>query len=198
MQAGVEGWGLTQVEHFSPKSLEAVDRNNYVNCFYICARCNRSRGKAPQRDPFGRSLLNPCDRAWGDLFVMINGELMPRNSENTDVTYTQETYRLNDRRKVRLRRLRRETIEERRGFLERSSHYITEVLDKIATGGTSADVEMAREISRQRRTAVKDLFQYLAIPHDRDRSCLCGHTGHHTLPRALEEQTFDLGEFLRH
>ena len=38
MLAGTEGWGLMQIEHFSPKSSDPDGRNDYSNCFYLCGR----------------------------------------------------------------------------------------------------------------------------------------------------------------
>jgi hypothetical protein len=36
----------------------------------------------------------------------------------------------------------------------------------------------------------------MAIPRDHNKSCRCQHDGHHTLPKVLEDQTFDLVDLL--
>ncbi len=193
---GVEGSALTHVEHFIPQSLNATQRNDYYNCFYICRFCNVSKGATYSDDAEGRSLLNPCTHAWLEFFTVSRDEILPRD-EDGDAAYTSDVYELNDPRKKRMRRLRRLTIGQCTGFLRRSRTIEHALLDNVQSGGGIEYVDVAREIVRQRRRAYMDLLKFRAVPHDCDTSCACGHHLHHQLPGSLLEQNLDLEDFQR-
>jgi hypothetical protein len=53
-----------------------------------------------------------------------------------------------------------------------------------------------KALRRMRWQATKDLVRLMAIPRDHNKSCRCQHDGHHTLPKVLEDQTFDLVDLL--
>src|SRR5437868_5698501 len=59
---GVEGTGLTSIEHRLPQSHDESGGsiNDYGNCFYACRFCNRARGVEALVDTDGRRLLDPC------------------------------------------------------------------------------------------------------------------------------------------
>lgn len=201
MRATTEGWAVMQVEHFEPKTRNPGRINDYENCFYICRLCNTARSNAPNRDAQGREMLNPCDAVWQDHFEIADDEIRPRKDLDQNAVLTSERYDFGDRRKVRLRRVRRELILERLGYLEDASLLMADLYDDIGAGGPSKvkHVDMIELLDRQRMSAYKDLLQYAAVPSDPSDSplsCSCGPGHSHTLPRVLDEQMIDLSEIL--
>ncbi len=61
---GVEGTGLTSIEHRERREDPPDRARDYVNCFYCCRYCNRDRGVKPRTTPAG-GLLNPSSVSWG-------------------------------------------------------------------------------------------------------------------------------------
>lgn len=193
-----EDSGQTHIEHFIPQSRNPKLRNSYGNCFYICRFCNGARRNARNESPQGWVLLNPCDHAWGEMFFIVNDEIRPRDIASRDVAYTHEVYALNDRRKVRRRKLRRETIDDRVKFLEDTRDDEKLLLDSATVRRDAELVRQAKKTRVMRRLAALDLIRrFRAVPQDRGESCRCGHDKHHTLPTILGEQTFDLRDLLR-
>ncbi len=173
--AGVEGTGLFGVEHFIPKSNDSTLRNVYANCFYCCRFCNAARGSAPNRDRFGRRLLNPCEQVWGEAFARVKDELRPRDTEDVDAVYTREAYDFDEPRKVFLRKFRRENL----AFIEESVVLERNLLDLIAGPGKN-EAKSAIKRLRAWRRFLRDRFK--AIPSDHPTACRCGHTRHHAVP----------------
>ena len=202
MLGGVEGWAITQIEHFVPKSRTTSLRDVYSNCFYICRRCNNARGVAANIDADGRKLLNPCVTVWRKHFTLVNGELRFR-ADDKDAEYTCKAYKLNDPVKVRLRRLRSRAIKKRVGFLRRTRGLEAALRNRLKSS-TELDsnaellklVHLAQEMSNARTMAREELFRFRPIPEDRDKRCLCGHRKNHTLPAVLEEQVVDLQDII--
>jgi hypothetical protein len=192
--AGVEGWGLTAIEHFVPKSKSGELRNEVTNLFYVCGRCNRARGIAPNQDDAGGVLLSPCDAAWGEKFTASQGRLEARDAEDADSRYTRDVYRLNDRSKTKIRQIRQQIIASRKSFLERTREKKDELFDRAIASGEAAFIDMAYEIRELRHDAALDLLRYRAVPSDRDRPCGCDDDP--SLPAFLEDQTFDLLELI--
>ncbi len=190
--SGVEGWGLTEVEHFVTKSSAPSQRNIYRNCFLICGRCNRVRGKHAHVDSQGRKLLNPCESRWTDHFVVTGSQLQPQDDE---AAHTLKVYRLNEAGKVAMREARKEKILEARRFLVDTADFRPRLLG-LAREGESNGARYAKALTRMRWQAAKDLVRLLAIPKDHDESCRCGHDSHNSIPEVLEEQTFDLIDLL--
>ncbi len=188
--AGVEGWGLTAIEHFIPKSRDSKQKNSLKNLFYICGRCNLARGIAPNKDASGAVLLNPCEVSWGESFIVTKGRLELRDSNDVDARYTQDTYRLNEASKVRIRRLRQRVIESRKAFLERYRGKKDELFKRAIESGDPELVSMARDIRALQQDATLDLLRFRAIPHDRNRPCRC--QSNPSLPDFLRVQAFDL------
>jgi hypothetical protein len=189
---GTEGTALTHVEHFVPQSRDEKGRNDYRNCFYSCRLCNVPRGAQPNEDDQGRSLLNPCDHAWGTRFVVVRDQIHPRDEHDADAAYTAKAYELNAPPKVRMRKIRRMVIGQCIRFLQRTRSHERHLLDLAEAGGGTRCVDIARDAAAERTKAYSDLLRFRAVPHDRNAACGCGHTWHHRLPRALEEQTIDL------
>jgi hypothetical protein len=191
-RSGARRLGIMQVEHFLLQSLSSDQRNLYSNCFLICRLCNIARGTAWDSVD-GNVLLNPCSQVWGDEFELVDDEMQPKDAGNGNAIYTRDVYDLNGPHKVRMRRLRRETIEKALAFLRRSDHLEQALLDRAIATGDPVLIDAAKTIRDYRREALWDLQQFVAIPHDRDQVCLCGHQTHHSLPRVLAEQTIDIG-----
>jgi hypothetical protein len=194
-----EGWGVMQIEHFVPKTLEPARINDYENCFYVCRLCNGARGNSPNRDADGRSLLNPCATVWHERFKVTVDELQPRQESDGDAAYTSELYDFEDARKVRLRRARRKVVSQRLSYLRRSRDLEDDLLDRLEKGGGSELVEMvdtARAVRQARKLAFEDLLRFRAVPDDRDTACACRRP-ERSLPPVLDEQTIDLSVLLR-
>jgi 5-methylcytosine-specific restriction endonuclease McrA len=196
-RCGVEGSGLTHVDHFIPQSHDPTRRNDYDNCFYACRFCNVARADKPNRDDEGRSLLEPCTQSWLGAFVLLRDKMLPRQEGDGDATYTLEAYELNEPRKVRTRRLRRLTIRQCIRFLERVRTLSSDLLDRAAVDGGPECVEVSWALDDASRRARDDLLEYWPIPNDRNTSCSCGHAAHHRLPMVLAEQLIDLSYLLR-
>ena len=192
--AGVEGWGLTALEHFVPKSKDSTKKNDPANLFYICGRCNRARWTADNQDEAGAVLLNPCMAPWGEKFVASEGTLELRDERDADARYTEETYKLNDKPKVRIRRERQRMIERHRPFLERTRGKRDMLFERALDSGDPELIDLAKEIRGLRQDAILDLLKFRAVPRDRDRPCRC--KSRPSLPGFLEEQTFDLLELV--
>lgn len=187
---GVAGMGLTHVEHYVAKSKDEAGRNDYGNCFYACGMCNMSKGIA-NAVASTRRLLNPCTDVWAEHFESVRDEVQPRSDSDGDAAYTEQTYRLNDPRKKRMRRMRRLTINQCIEFLVDSRHIERALLQQVRDGGQPM-VAQAWRCSRLRRKAKSDLRKFAPLPHDRDRTCRCGHTAHHRLPAVVADQLLDI------
>ncbi len=193
--SGVEGWGLIEVEHFVTQSSSPSQQNVYANCFLICGRCNRTRGIGANIHSSGWALLNPCEDTWSDHFVAAGSQILPRHQADADAAYTLRAYRLNEAGKVAMREARREKVEEARRFLTDTADFLP-ALFALARSGQSKALLAAKALTRMRWQATKDLVRLMAIPRDHNNSCRCGHNGHHSLPKVLEDQTFDLVDLL--
>ncbi len=202
LMLGAEGWGLMQIEHSIPQSKGFDQRHVYTNCFFICARCNQSRGASPNEDEGNTVLLDPCAVAWGDHFARIGDEILPHPADSSAL-YTCESYDLNDLRKVRLRERRRTWIENHADALLEILEEEPKLLDQVVeTSETSTVQELLGRLDAARglRTALwlllKNLERFKPIPDDHDAACRCGHTKHHNLPGVLSEQTVGLEDLL--
>jgi hypothetical protein len=180
------------VEHFEPQSRRKGSRNTYSNCFYICRFCNLARSALANQSADGRQLLNPVEHVWLEAFVAFGDEVRPRRADDGDAEYTCETYRLNDRLKVRLRKLRREVVNDCLDYLRRADDMERRLLDQAEKSGQASQIETAWAIAAVRSLAYRDLLRFQAVPADSDADCRCGDRAHHTLPRVLEEQTIDI------
>lgn len=189
----IEGSGLTHGEHFIPKSRDESRRNTYKNLFYVCRFCNVSRHIALNEGSDGQ-LVDPCERAWHEVFILSRDMIRPRDKKDLDATYTLKTYKLNDAPKVRMRRLRRHAIRKRLRSLEETRTSERDLLDLAEAAGKVGPAEIAKTIWNLRWHAYMDLCRFRAIPGDRDASCRCHTTTHHTLPRVLEKQTIDISD----
>ena len=190
---GVDGTGLTQVEHFVPRSHDEARTNEYANCFYVCRFCNGSRGAKRNIDAAGNRLLNPCTDVWGQAFTLSDDEVRAGTS---DAVYTRDAYDFNDPRKVRLRRRRRLTIRERLDFLKEGQAMKDRLLDRAAEvrDPELADelIDVARLIEQRLRLAWQDLELFQILPRDLECPCAYGDEDRCSVPAALEEQAIDV------
>jgi hypothetical protein len=196
------GTALFHAEHFRLRSKDPGAMNRYSNCFYICCFCNSSRGKAPNRDFLGRSLLAPTKRVWSEAFHLVDDELQARDPADDDAEYTALAYDVGDPRKTRRRRARREFIEKRVQFLYDTRGVEDELVTfAIAMSADEEAIQWARKraekFKEMRRLATDDLLRFRAVPRDRPTSCRCGHNRHHRLPHVLSQQTLRLADLLR-
>jgi hypothetical protein len=188
--------GLTWIEHFIPASLDAEKVNEYQNCFYTCLFCNRSRAVAPLVDKAGRNLLNPCSHAWAERFFHTKDDHLVPDETDPDAVYTAEAYDLNDPRKVKRRRRRRERLAEWLGVLKegplqvRSLMALSERAPSLAEA--AALLEAAASLRSRIFQASIEIQRYAAVPADCDEVCLCRREDHHELPEWLATQTQDL------
>lgn len=187
---GVEGLGVTAVEHHVPVSVDPEGVNDYQNCFYICRLCNGARRDLPTSGPVGR-LLNPCSDDWGGHFTAAGDRLQPRPGDG-DALYTYEAYDLDDARKVRMRKVRRETIEECLWTIRVGRRQITALLTHFNKTGDFVSLEAAEELWRNLLLAIRELARFRAVPKDAPASCRCSGGQHDMLPSWLDEQTAEV------
>jgi hypothetical protein len=192
---GAEGLGVMWIEHFSPASRASEKVNDYENCFYTCRFCNRARSRAPLVDENGRRLLDPCSHAWGRHFVLSDDDrLVPAN--DPDAVYTEEAYALNDLRKVRRRRIRRERMTEWLTLIGQGPSRAKALIALSERVSSIEDAELLLDeaIALRRRVglAIKEIQRYFAVSADVDYPCSCGLEDQCRLPAWLDFQTFEL------
>ena len=192
---GTEGRGLMWIEHWALRSQEPALINSYENCFYTCRFCNEARGSSPLIDKQQRRLLNPCLVPWRDHF-RLDMDQMYIHGDSNDAVYTYETYDLNDPRKVRMRRKRRESLSEHLDVVTESKTLHDKLLQLARDTGDPTLVDDAEETWNHFNYAYKDLERFSPIPEDASSNCVCGQ--HHYLPEVLEEQILwlDISKFL--
>jgi hypothetical protein len=190
-ELGTEGLGLTSIEHFVPASEGGDQINKYENCFYVCRFCNGSRSDSPIVDDEGNRLLNPCIAVWADHFSPTEDDRLDPLDSNA--AYTAKIYDLNESRKVKLRRWRREHLQEWIGILKDGPRLLTALLEQSANAASSEEsgnlIETAAILRDSIRRASNELLRYAAIPSDADPACRCRRNDHHVLPLWLQEQT---------
>ncbi len=190
-----EGLGGSTVEHRVPRSIDATLANDYANCLYACRYCNTARSATPICDG-NRRLLDPTVDAWGDHFSMVNDYLLPREPEGSS-GYTHANYRLDDERKVRRRRMRRELISDRIALLSdinaktKRLLQLAEELGKYDFSAVTTVLEVARTIRSETRRTIEDLALYAVIPADAPKTCRC-QIQELTVPEGLAEQFLDI------
>lgn len=169
---GVEGWAVSTIEHIIPRSHDGALIGTYKNLLYICRLCNNARSDSDLCDAWGRRLLDPTKDVWSQHFQLQQDHLVPITSH---AEYTEDVYNINDSRKVKLRRTRRESICHLHLLLSNAR-----TRAKFAHSQAEACVEIA-SISQLLRV-------YAWIPDDAPNTCRCGKTTHHLLPKSYRDQ----------
>jgi hypothetical protein len=193
---GAEGYGVTQIEHWHPKSTEEgrgkVDV--YEALFYICRFCNRSKWAKPV-EAGGVELLDPTVDAWSQHFRVDKDELTTLDGDSR-AERTRNVYDLDDPRKTRLRGRRREVIEDRLLALRELPSRLERLLDAAQSepDGMRAALllEAARGVQRDLKNAFLDVARYKAVPEDADATCRCDAA--REIPEALSVQLVDVAE----
>lgn len=164
---GSEGSGLFSVEHYELRSQRPDLEAEFENCLYCCRFCNIARGSLPVKESKSqRRLLHPRKAGWGENFSLEKCVMKPSKSRNA--TYTAECYDLEDPRKTRLRRARKESIAECRRVLEKGPELLTQIKKR---GRFDAGLELY--LIESVEAARFQLDTYLAIPVDSDENCRC-------------------------
>jgi hypothetical protein len=192
---GTEGLAIMGIEHFSPASRASEKINDYENCYYACRFCNRARSRAPLVDENGRRLLDPSSHVWGQHFVLSDDDrLVPVSGP--DAEYTEQAYALNDLRKVRRRRIRRERMTEWLALIAQGPSRAKALiaLSEKVPSIEDAQLLLDEAIALRRRVglAIKEIQRYFAVPADADYPCACGLEDQCRLPTWLDSQTFEL------
>lgn len=191
-----EGWGITQIEHLVPRSLDDDLVGSYGNLIYICRLCNVARSDTPQIDDEGRRLLDPTRDVWADHFVLKDDELAPLDGD-VDAAHTEDVYNINDARKVKLRRIRRERTNDIASLIRSAEmdlswhHRSTGRLGAASTPGSAEAVLRCRErleiLYRRRRS---DLAEW--VPSDAPKDCRCGRANARSLPPPYLRQVVEV------
>lgn len=186
-QLGTKRSGLTEVEHFITQKEDSGQRNVYANCFHSCRYCNRARRAMERVNPTGNRLLNPCTSVWNLAFELFADRMHPRGS-NADAEYTHEAYKLDEPIKVRMRRMRRETISELIPLVNGREMWRIqrELIEKGRRLGLPEFVEAARILGLSCKRARQDIKMFSAIPDDCE-TCRCEDDGNSTLPASFEQ-----------
>ncbi len=182
---GVDGTGLTSIEHIEPQSARPELADVYGNCAYACRFCNNIRLTQPVVHASGARLLNPWRDAWGAHFRLVDDYLRPLydGAAGRDARYTELVYRLNDKRKVSMRRRRREFFRDRQLFFAHDPQLLRRQAQRQRIPADRVRlIELARELQRKRALARRELSQRTAIPRDAPMTCRCASTHAHTLP----------------
>jgi len=177
MPLGVEGSGLTHVEHFEAQSFGTAGSDAYTNCYYICRYCNIAKNAKPVLDPLGRRLLDPCSTPWASHFAWVGFELKPLDG---DATWTWEAYDLDDERKVVFRRHRVEFISRRLEELmltvPQSVKALSSMFESVPAEKQLDIVQMLARLDVRRSAILSELRNYEVIPEDAPTACACGAT----------------------
>jgi hypothetical protein len=187
---GVERTGLTSIEHLEPQSTAPHLANRYDNCAYACRYCNNVRGTEPSVHPSGARLLHPWRDAWGAHFRLHEDDhLKPLHEGDAarHALYTSRVYRLNDPRKLQMRRHRRRWIQAYLDMLELDLKGLRRM---VAQGLSDKEQQTLRDEIRKLRAwralACDELSRRTAIPADAPVRCRCDSREHHTLPSEIE------------
>lgn len=189
---GIEGTGLTGIEHHVPRSHAPDLTNEYGNCLYACRFCNGARSKAPNVDAKGRNLLDPCTTPWASRFQRQDFSLVPRDP---DAEYTAETYDLDDPRKREMRRARADSIGLGLRILSEGPDRIRRLLqvaERVAGDDRSVIIETAEALQIQVVAARKELTRFRMVPPDADEACRCDSDAVRELPSFLASQGTEL------
>lgn len=187
---GVEGWGVTQVEHIVPQSHDDRLVGDYSNLLYVCKLCNGARSDTEREDGQGRRLLDPTRDVWSQHFTLQGDELV-HAPDDRHAAYTAEVYNINDARKIRLRRERRECMQALLAEVSAEHHELARLVevsrraDQDSLGDTAA--ALASLQARLARLGARSARQAW-VPEDAPGDCRCERPQARTLPRCFARQ----------
>lgn len=170
---GAAGSSLFWIEHIEPQSDRPDLRNMYGNLVYACRRCNLARRARPRTDRRGRVLLDPCGDSWAAHFRHDGDRLL---ALTPDAAYTSEAYDINEPTKVRLRRDRREAIDESLHVLSTVPGLLEQLMARIdfhPSGEQRMRLEIAEQLHKALAAARRTLIQLSAVPPDANDDCAC-------------------------
>ncbi len=184
-----EGTALFWIEHIEPRSTSPELEDDYANRAFACRFCNNVRRDTPIKDESGARLLHPWRDAWADYFELHEDRLVPRQANakrHRDARYTSESYRINDERRVRLRRKRREIISDRIQLLSQDVGKVRHLAMKQPNAEDRAKLmTWALSLSKQQHLARVELLERKVVPSDAPNACRCTTTSNHTYPKEL-------------
>lgn len=183
--------GRTSIEHRELRSTHPELADDYANCFHACRFCSGARATRPATAADGRRLLDPCRETWAMHFQAADGRLSPLPGDR-DAEYTHSTYRIDDARRVLMRRRRARDLPVARRTDGDGPRRIEVLLRMAAAAGDADRRELeaaARDLNFQVGTARDVLRRYAAVPADAPRTCRCGDAVPRHLPAWLAEQT---------
>jgi hypothetical protein len=188
-----KGLGLMWIEHHLTQSERPDLADSYENCFYSCRFCNQARADAPAQSG-GRRLLEPCDSPWGNHFSLNDDVLQ---SLDSDATYTEQTYDLNEPRRLTLRRARAETLGEAirilRELPSRVAH-LSDLAGELSPEEGRQVLEVAADCRLVIEKARQQLRRFRAIPSTAPSPCRCDTPVERSLPAFLAEQAFSIDD----
>jgi hypothetical protein len=194
MSYGAEGWGVTQVEHLIARSHDASLIGVYVNVIYICRLCNGDRSDTEPEDDQSRRLLDPTRDVWSEHF-RIEGDMLVPFEGDVDADYTADVYDINDPRKVRLRKRRRERRSDFLAVLNPRLARLAQLNFRDTCGDPTEKGEIAQaistvhdEIARLCRLADQGAW----VPDDAPTRCRCGRAAARTLPATYLRQVVEI------
>lgn len=170
---GAAGSSQFWIEHLEPQSERPDLRHVYDNLVYACRRCNLARRAHPRTDARGRGLLDPCRDTWAAHFHYDGDQLL---ALTPDAEYTSAAYDINEPAKVRLRRDRREAIDESLHILSTAPVLLEQVMARIdfhPGGEPRMRLEVAEQLHKALAAARRTLIQLSAVPPDASDDCAC-------------------------
>ncbi len=191
---GVEGWGVMHVEHLVARSHDGSLVGVYTNVILICRLCNTARSDAEHVDQQGRRLLDPTKDVWSHHFRLDVDQLIPMDGD-LDAAYTEDVYEINDPRKVKLRRIRRERREDFLALLAAQRKRFRQLVLREKRVAPSAKDDIAKaifgindEIERLCRVSNEGAW----VPDDAPTNCRCGRASARTLPGPYLRQVVEI------
>ncbi len=193
MPYGAEGAGVTQIEHLIPRSADDALVGVYANVLYICRFCNGARSDTDQQDEQGRHLLDPTQDVWSAHFRVENDELRPFAGD-VHAEYTAEVYNVNDPRKVKLRRRRREWTEDWWAGVQANREQIAKLTRRAKAAKAATKAALLRDIAHARESLERQyrLRPGTWEPEDAPEHCRCGKDHARTLPAPYLRQVVEI------
>ncbi len=145
-------------------------RNRYANLLLACTFCNRARSNTPNQSRAGEQLLDPTCVAWSEHFALHEDRLEPLTD---DARYTCVTYDLNDERKVRRRKMRRELVEELLDAMRDVPPLLDELTRRAVETGDRRLLDAARQLRADLKARLRDVLSYKVVPDHAPPTCRC-------------------------